>query len=54
MQGLQRAGKHKATKDDIFELYQQNFQIQQEASLKLQKEIKNYVTCARGEFCQPM
>ncbi|XP_072020044.1 myc box-dependent-interacting protein 1-like isoform X2 [Amphiura filiformis] len=48
--GLQRAGKHKATKDDIFELYQQNFVNQQEATLKLQKEIKNYVACARAMY----
>ena len=50
LQGLQKAGKHKATKDDIFELYQTNFINQQEANLKLQKEIKNYIQCARGEW----
>jgi len=45
---LQNFGKADRTTDQLFELYNNNFNKQQNAAIRLQKEMKNYVTCLRA------
>ena len=44
---MQNIGKADRTTDELFELYENNFNKQQNSAIRLQKEIKNYVTCIR-------
>ncbi|KAH9389067.1 PREDICTED: myc box-dependent-interacting protein 1-like [Rhagoletis zephyria] len=44
---LQNFGKKDRTTDELFEIYQNNFAKQQASAMRLQKELKNYATCAR-------
>lgn len=48
IQLMQNFGKADKTTDDLFELYSNNFNKQQNSATRLQKEMKNYVTCLRG------
>ncbi|RWS14552.1 myc box-dependent-interacting protein 1-like isoform X2 [Dinothrombium tinctorium] len=45
---LQNLGKADRTTDELFEVYQNNFNKQQNSATRLQKELKNYVTCIRA------
>ncbi|XP_053201155.1 myc box-dependent-interacting protein 1-like isoform X2 [Panonychus citri] len=45
---LQNLGKADRTTDDLFEASQNNFGRQQNSATRLQKEVKNYVTCIRA------
>ncbi|XP_071788360.1 myc box-dependent-interacting protein 1-like [Asterias amurensis] len=45
---LQRLGKADETRDVNFDLYSQNFNQQQVAASRLQKELKTYVACVRA------
>lgn len=45
---LQNFGKADKTTDDLFEIYSNNFNKQQNSATRLQKEMKNYVTCLRA------
>lgn len=49
-QASQKFGKADRTTDELFEVYQNNFSKQQNSALRLQKELKNYATCIRGEI----
>ncbi|OTF82388.1 myc box-dependent-interacting protein 1-like protein, partial [Euroglyphus maynei] len=44
---LQNFGKKDRTTDELFEIYQTNFNKQQTNATRLLKELKNYQTCAR-------
>ena len=44
---MQNFGKKDRTTDELFEIYQNNFNKQQTSAARLQKELKNYATCAR-------
>ncbi|KPM08468.1 myc box-dependent-interacting protein 1-like protein [Sarcoptes scabiei] len=44
---LQNFGKKDRTTDELFEIYQSNFNKQQSSASRLLKELKNYATCAR-------
>lgn len=44
---LQNFGKKDRTTDELFEIYQTNFNKQQSSATRLLKELKNYATCAR-------
>lgn len=44
---MQNFGKKDRTTDELFEIYQNNFAKQQASAMRLQKELKNYATCAR-------
>ncbi|KAH9412554.1 amphiphysin isoform X2 [Dermatophagoides pteronyssinus] len=44
---LQNFGKKDRTTDELFEIYQTNFNKQQTNATRLLKEMKNYATCAR-------
>lgn len=46
---MQNLGKADKTTDELFEVYSNNFTKQQNSAARLQKEMKNYVTCLRGE-----
>lgn len=46
---LQNLGKADKTTDELFDVYVNNFNKQQNTALRLQKELKNYSTCMRGE-----
>ena len=45
---MQNFGKADKTTDELFEIYSNNFNKQQSSATRLQKEMKNYVTCLRG------
>lgn len=45
---LQNLGKADGTRDEVFELYLKDFNKQQAAAMKLHKEFKNFVSCARA------
>ncbi|KAI1290042.1 Amphiphysin [Halotydeus destructor] len=45
---LQNLGKADKTTDELFEVYSVNFNKQQTSAARLQKEMKNYVTCLRA------
>ncbi|XP_038078789.1 myc box-dependent-interacting protein 1-like [Patiria miniata] len=45
---LLKLGKVDETRDAAFDLYAQNFNQQQAAASRLQKELKNYVSCVRA------
>lgn len=45
---LQNLGKADRTRDEVFELYLKDFNKQQAAAMKLHKEFKNFVSCARA------
>ncbi|XP_015783578.1 myc box-dependent-interacting protein 1 isoform X4 [Tetranychus urticae] len=45
---LQNLGKADRTTDELFESSQVNFNRQQNSATRLQKEIKNYITCIRA------
>lgn len=47
MQILQNFGKADKTTDELFEVYQNNFNKQQNTANRLQKELKNYYNCCR-------
>jgi amphiphysin len=44
---LQNFGKADKTTDELFEVYQNNFNKQQNTATRLQKELKNYAACIR-------
>ncbi|XP_054161471.1 myc box-dependent-interacting protein 1-like [Oppia nitens] len=44
---LQNFGKADKTTDELFEVYQNNFNKQQNTANRLQKELKNYYNCCR-------
>ncbi|CAG2109934.1 unnamed protein product [Medioppia subpectinata] len=44
---LQNFGKADKTTDELFEVYQNNFNKQQNTANRLQKELKNYYNCSR-------
>lgn len=46
---MQNFGKADKTTDELFDVYHDNFNKQHNAATRLQKEMKNYVTCLRGE-----
>ena len=47
-------GKVDRTADEIFDDHVQNFNKQQNAANKLQKELNNYIRCVKGELgCFP-
>ena len=46
---MQNFGKADKTTDELFEVYHDNFNKQHNTAMRLQKEMKNYVTCLRGE-----
>lgn len=48
MQILQKVGKVDRTADEIFDDNVQNFNKQQLAANKLQKELNNYIRCIKG------
>jgi hypothetical protein len=43
-------GKVDRTADEIFDDHVQNFNKQQNAANKLQKELNNYIRCVKGEI----
>lgn len=43
-------GKVDRTADEIFDDHVQNFNKQQNAANKLQKELNNYIRCVKGNF----
>lgn len=45
---MQNLGKADKTTDELFEVYSNNFNKQQNSATRLQKEMKNYHTCLRG------
>ncbi|XP_067131340.1 myc box-dependent-interacting protein 1-like isoform X2 [Centruroides vittatus] len=45
---LQNLGKADRTRDEVFEIYLKDFNKQQAAAMKLHKEFKNFVSCARA------
>lgn len=45
---LQKVGKVDRTADEIFDDHVQNFNKQQNAANKLQKELNNYIRCVKG------
>lgn len=47
---LQNLGKADKTTDELFEVYENNFNRQQATATRLRKELQNYVTCMRGEI----
>lgn len=46
---LQNLGKSDKTQDEIFQLYEENFHKQQNQTLKLHKEFKNYINSLKGK-----
>lgn len=44
---LQNLGKADRTTDELFEVYQQNFNRQQSTALNLQKHVKHYLQCLK-------
>lgn len=46
---LQNLGKADRTTDEVFDDYVHNFSRQQGQATRLQKEMANYVRCARGK-----
>jgi len=47
---LQNLGKVDKTADDIFDEHVTNFNKQQYAATRLQKELNNYIRCIRGDL----
>jgi BAR domain. len=47
---LQNLGKVDRTADEIFDDDLQNFNKQQNAAARLQKEFNNYIRCIRGKM----
>ncbi|XP_033109491.1 myc box-dependent-interacting protein 1-like isoform X2 [Anneissia japonica] len=45
---LQKLGKADETKDQMFEMYVQNFALQVSAANRLQKELKRYIECVKS------
>ena len=47
---MRQIGKADRTTDELFELFENNFNKQQNCAIRLQKEVKNYATCIRCKY----